>query len=84
MNLSIQIDRVVKKLDERLICNHVGVEALRQLIEMYRKEPPDIRAAVDLRSYLTLQVARYKAQEISRPQLLSNLEAAREPSRVVA
>lgn len=84
MSLAADIDSVLRKLDQKLVCTQVVVEAVKQLIELYRREPAGIRDAVDVHSYVTLQFARYHAQQIGRAQLLSNLEAARELSRVLA
>ncbi|MBW8882506.1 MAG: hypothetical protein JF615_14130 [Asticcacaulis sp.] len=84
MSLASDIETVVKRLDQQLTCTHVVVEAVKQLIDMYAREPADIRRAVDLHNYVTLQFARYHARQIGRSQLVDSLEAAREVSRLLA
>ena len=83
MSLASEIEIVIKRLDQQLTCTHVVVEAVKQLIDMYAREPADIRRAVDLHNYLTLQFARYHARQIGRTQLVSSLEAAKEVSRLL-
>jgi len=84
MSLAADIDNILRKLDQRLVCTEVVVEAVKMLIHLHCRERGVVLDPVDLHAYIARQFARYQARQIGRARLLGNLDAARELPRVVA
>lgn len=76
MSFTVEIDHVVRRLDQKLACSLIATEAMKQLLAMHRHSPAVGEPSRHLHDYLARQFDFYQSRQIARDQLLINLEAA--------